>query len=105
MTWALPLPDQFNEMARRVTWPLPSLREEWQLGNYLTGCTEPWNVEVLAALLKASLARTVLECGGYMGMTSAWLAITMQHMGGGVLHVAELEADRAVMCDKRLSVR
>ena len=103
VTFLSPLPEAFQAMGRTAAFPLPSLREEWDMGSYLTGCTEPWNVEVLAALLKASLARTVLECGGYMGMTSAWLATTMQQIGGGTLHVAELEADRALMCDKRLS--
>ena len=103
VSFIVPLPEEFNVMAHRATFPLPSLKEEWELGNYLTGCTEPWNVEILAALLKASNAQTVLECGGYMGMTSAWLAITLQQMGGGTFHIAELEADRALMCDKRLS--
>jgi len=103
MTFIVPLPEEFHVMANRAAYPVPSLREEWELGNYLTGCTEPWNVEILAALLKASNAQTVLECGGYMGMTSAWLAITLQQMGGGTFHIAELEADRALMCDKRLS--
>lgn len=101
--WALELPAKYHALARRASFPLPSLREEWELGNYLTGCTEPWNVEILAALLKASNAKTVLECGGYLGMTSAWLAVTLQAMGGGRLHVAELETERAAACDKRLS--
>lgn len=99
----LPLPDQYHQMALRAAWPTPSLQEEWALGNYLTGCTEPWNVEILAALLKASNAKTVLECGGYLGTTSAWLALTLQQMGGGTFHIAELEAERAAACDKRLS--
>ena len=103
MSFLSPLPDEFQIMGARAAFPVPSLREEWELGNYLTGCTEPWNVEVIAALLKASCAKTVLECGGYMGMTSAWLAMTLQSMGGGTFHIAELEADRALMCDKRLS--
>jgi predicted O-methyltransferase YrrM len=98
-----PLPEEFQIMGARAAFPVPSLREEWEFGNYLTGCTEPWNVEVLAALIKATIPRTILECGGYMGTTSAWLAMTLQHTGGGTLHVAELEADRALMCDKRLS--
>lgn len=103
MTWMLPLPDEYHTMARRAAFPLPSLREEWELGNYLSGSTEPWCVEVLAALLKASNAKTVLECGGYLGNTSAWLAWTLQQMGGGTFHIAELEAERAAACDKRLS--
>lgn len=99
----LPLPEEFHHMARRAAFPVPSLREEWEVGSYCTGCTEPWNVEILAALMKASNANTVLECGGYLGTTSAWFAMTLQSMGGGTLHVAELEADRAAACDKRLS--
>ena len=92
-----------NDMAHRAAFPVPSLREEWDLGNYLSGSTEPWNVEVLAALVKASNAKTILECGGYLGCTSAWLAMTLQSMGGGTFHIAELEAERALACDKRLS--
>lgn len=103
MTFMLPLPDEYHAMALRAAWPTPSLQEDWALGNYLSGCTEPWNVEILAALLKASNAKTVLECGGYLGTTSAWLALTLQQMGGGTLHIAELEAERAAACDKRLS--
>lgn len=103
MAVTLPLSNELDVMAHRAAWPIPSLREEWDLGNYLSGSTEPWCVEVLAALLKASDAKTVLECGGYLGNTSAWLAWTLQHMGGGTLHIAELEAERALACDKRLS--
>src|SRR5438445_10072852 len=99
----VPLPEEFDAMAQRAAWPVASLREAWEQGNYLTGCTEPWNVEILAALLKASNAKTVLECGGYLGTTSAWLAMTLQSMGGGTFHIAELEAERALACDKRLS--
>jgi len=103
VSFIVPLPEEFNVMAHRAAFPVPSLREEWDLGNYLSGSTEPWNVEILAALLKASCAKTVLECGGYLGCTSAWLALTLQQMGGGTFHIAELEAERAMACDKRLS--
>lgn len=103
VSFLVPLPDELRAMGDRAAFPVRSLREDWEQGNYLSGSTEPWNVEVLAALLKASCARTVLECGGYLGNTSAWLAMTLQSMGGGVLHVAELEAERAAACDKRLS--
>lgn len=102
-SFLVPVPEEFTIMAERAAFPVPSLREEWRLGNYFSGSTEPWNVEILAALLKASNANTVLECGGYLGMTSAWLALTLQQMGGGTLHVAEYEAERAAACDKRLS--
>ena len=101
--FTLPFPDELRAMGDRAAFPVPSLREWWDLGNYLSGCTEPWNVEILGALLKASNAKTVLECGGYLGTTSAWLAMTLHRMGGGTLHVAEMDADRALACDKRLS--
>lgn len=103
MTFLVPLPDELNQMAHRAAFPVPSLKEEWDLGNYLSGSTEPWIVEILASLLKASCAETVLECGGYLGCTSAWLAMTLQQMGRGTLHIAELETERAAACDKRLS--
>lgn len=103
VTFTVPVSETLDAMAHRCAWPIPGLREEWELGNYLSGSTEPWIVEVLAALLKASNAKTVLECGGYLGNTSAWLAWTLQRMGGGTFHIAELEAERAAACDKRLS--
>ena len=103
VSFVLPLPEEFVQMGHRAAFPEPGLREWWEMGNYLTGCTEPWNVEILAALLKASCAETVLECGGYLGTTSAWLAMTLQQMGRGTLHVAEMDAERAAACDKRLS--
>ena len=103
MTMVLPLIEMLDQMGDRAAFPVPSLRDDWEMGTYMTGCTEPWNVELLASLLKASNAKTVLECGGYLGTTSAWLAMTLHHMGGGTLHVVECEAERAAACDKRLS--
>ena len=61
MTFIVPLPEEFTIMAHRANFPVPSLKEEWDLGNYLSGSTEPWNVEVLASLLKATNANVVLE--------------------------------------------
>lgn len=103
VAFVVPVPDEFTIMAHRANFPLPSLKEEWDLGNYLSGSTEPWNVEILSSLLKATNANVVLECGGYLGCTSAWLAMTLQQMGGGTFHIAELETERAAACDKRLS--
>ena len=62
-------------------------------GTYEPGCTEPWVAELLTALLKANGLTTVLECGGYLGMTSAWFALTLEAMGGGSLTVAEWDAE------------
>lgn len=90
------------ELAHRafdgVRYPDESLTD-----SYVAGCTEPYIAQVVASLLVATGGRTVLECGGFQGTTSAWLALTLQRMGGGVLHIAELEADRAAACDQRLA--
>ena len=67
---------------------------------YEPGCTEPWVVELIAALLKANGLTTVLECGGYKGTTSAWLALTLEAMGGGVLTVAEWDAEAPERADE-----
>ena len=97
------IPARLIQMAESVRWPTPRLKEEWDHGNYLSGSTEPWNVAVLAALMKALDARDILECGGYLGNTSAWLAMTLKEMGGGRFTIIELEADRAAACDAHLS--
>jgi predicted O-methyltransferase YrrM len=80
-----------------VDYPHPALRD-----TYVAGCTEPYIVQAVCSLLVAQGGRTVLECGGFLGVTSAWLAWTLHRMGGGTLHVAELEAERARACDERL---
>jgi predicted O-methyltransferase YrrM len=73
-----------------IQWPHPSLREAWDAGVYHTGSTEPWTVEIIASLIRAKQAKKVLEAGGYLGTTSAWLALTLVPIGG---HLTVIEAD------------
>ncbi len=73
-----------------VRYPHPSLEDTYQ-----PGTTEPWVAQLVCSLLVASGGRTVLETGGFMGTTSAWLALTLASMGGGQLVVCEIDLDRA----------
>lgn len=62
---------------------------------HVEGATEPYVQDVLCALLKALKREkpTVLECGSFMGHTTARLAETLQEIGGGMLYVAEWDPD------------
>lgn len=80
-----------------VRTPHPSLA-----GTYEPGVTEPWVQQLICSLLVASGARNVLETGGFMGITSAWLALTLEQMGGGTLIVAEIDGVRAEAIRERL---
>lgn len=71
-------------------------------GTYEPGVTEPWVQQLVCALLVASGGRVVLETGGFLGVTSAWLALTLEEMGGGTLIVAEIDGVRAVAIRERL---
>lgn len=73
-----------------VRYPHPSLEDTYQ-----PGVTEGWIAQLVCSLLVAQGGTTVLETGGFMGITSAWLALTLESMGGGDLTVAEIEIERA----------
>lgn len=94
---ATPLP-LFERVSSGVCYPHPSLTDA-----YTEGCTEPWIVQTVCALLAAAGGRTVLELGAFIGVTSAWLALTLQKMGGGTLSVVEIEPNRVAACHARLS--
>ena len=64
--------------------------------DYPGGATEAWISNLVASLLKATGTAVALETGAFMGHTTVWLARALQDMGGGTLHVAELDTDRAV---------
>jgi predicted O-methyltransferase YrrM len=95
--------EQYQRMAIAANWPDQHLLDECARGTYFDGCTEPWIVEIVAALMKAADAKVVFEGGGYLGTTSAWLATQLARMGGGKLIIAELEAERAEATSWRLS--
>lgn len=80
-----------------VRYPHPSLE-----GAYEPGVTEPWIQQLVCALLVASGAKVVLESGGFLGITSAWLALTLESMGGGTLTVCEIDDARAEAVGERL---
>ena len=72
-----------------VDYPDESLKD-----TYEPGVTEPWIAELLCSLLKASGGVKVLETGGFRGITSAWLALTLKKMRGGHLAVCEIDPER-----------
>lgn len=81
--------------------PSQALERDWSEYRDL-GATEPWCAQLVSSLLLASGHNTVLETGAYVGLTSAWLALTLERMGGGTLMAVELEAPRAEETAKRL---
>ena len=70
---------------------------DWQEGS-----TEPWVVNVLAALVIAINARTVVEIGGFVGYASTRLANALERLGGGELTVCEIEPERALLVQTAL---
>lgn len=71
--------------------------EPWVIRwDYPGGATESWVSNVVASLLKATGVAVALETGAFMGHTTAWLVQALWDMGGGTLHVAELDTDRAI---------
>jgi predicted O-methyltransferase YrrM len=66
------------------------------------GDTEPWCSRLVADLVVASGARSVLETGGFRGTTSLWLADALVRLGGGRLWVCEIDPVRASVIQDRL---
>lgn len=66
------------------------------------GDTEPWIGNLVAALLTASGARTVLETGAFQGKTSLRLMLALANLGGGALTACEIDPDRAGAVDALL---
>lgn len=90
-------------LERAVQWPHDSLRATWDAGHlYPTGVTEPWTQQVVAALLVASGQRNVLELGSYLGLTTVWLALALERLGGGTLTTVELDPARFEHTKQRL---
>ena len=63
--------------------------------DYPGGATEAWVSALVAGLLKATGIPSALETGAFQGHTTVWLAQALRDMGGGDLHVAELDPARA----------
>ena len=74
------------------------------IDDHIPGATEPWIVELLVALLKATGFEnpTVLETGGFQGTTTEHLYDAIEAMGGGRLIVGELDPMRADAIQSRV---
>lgn len=70
--------------------------------DFVQGSAEPWIVDVVCALLKASDQRSVLECGAFIGATSLRLCQTLADMGGGSFTAVEIDPERAGIAQARL---
>ena len=70
--------------------------------DFVQGSAEPWIVDVICALLKASDQHTVLECGSFIGQTSLKLCQTLAEMGGGNFVAVEIDPERAAIAQQRL---
>lgn len=83
-------------------WPHPSMQAEYESGIYASGCTEPWIAQILYSLIVAKQEPiTVLETGGYIGTTSAWLAEATRAIEG-LLIICEIDRARSEAIDNRL---
>lgn len=89
-------------MALAWDYPHPALHD-----SHTEGATEPWIAEVVSALVKAKGASgerlVVVELGGFVGTTTAWLALTLEKMGGGTLIVSEPDPERMERLQTRLA--
>lgn len=75
--------------------PHPVLFQPWDdRGSGETGSTEPWTQQFLHSLVLTVGARTIVECGTYLGHTTGWLAYALQSIGGGTLYAIEMDPDR-----------
>jgi predicted O-methyltransferase YrrM len=69
------------------------------------GSTEPWVSRLVADFIVASGARTVLETGCFKGATSVWIQAAIGQLGGGDLHVCEIDPERMRATIERFAVR
>jgi len=74
---------------------VPDLFEALEVNDWESGCTEPWVVDVLAALVVANRAERVIEIGGFTGFASKRLARALNTLRRGELFVCEIDAQRA----------
>jgi predicted O-methyltransferase YrrM len=58
------------------------------------GSTEPWISQLVADFVVARGARTVLETGCFKGATSVYILDALQRLGGGDLHLCEIDQAR-----------
>ena len=83
-------------------WPHESMQAEYESGIYASGCTEPWIAQILYSLIVAKQEPiTVLETGGYIGTTTAWLAAAVEEVDGKLI-VCEIDKGRSIAVRGRI---
>jgi predicted O-methyltransferase YrrM len=66
------------------------------------GGAEPWISRLVHSFILASGAKTVLETGCFKGATSSWMYDALAKLGGGHLHLCEIEEERLVATTHRI---
>ena len=69
-----------------------------------SGCTEPWIVDVVCALLIANRAERAIEIGGFTGFASKRLARALNSLRRGHLTVCEIVPERAEYIQTALDI-
>ncbi len=64
------------------------------LHDHEPGSTEPWVSRLVASFAIGIGARSILETGCFKGATSLWLARALSSLGGGELHLCEIDRQR-----------
>lgn len=67
------------------------------------GSTEPYVSALVASLIVATGARTVLETGAFEGATSEFILGALEALGGGTFVMCEIDPDRATALQQRFS--
>lgn len=68
------------------------------------GSTEPWTVDIVAALIVAIRAKVVLETGGFVGFASVRFARALSRLHGGKLIVCDIDPGRAFRTQTALDI-
>lgn len=83
---------------------VPDLFDAVEVEDWESGCTEPWVVDAVAALMVANRAEHVIEIGGFTGFASKRLARALNTLRRGSLVVCEIDAQRAERVQAELDV-
>ena len=83
---------------------MPDLLEATEIIDWESGCTEPWIVDAVAALMIANRAEHVIEIGGFTGFASKRLARALNGLRRGTLTVCEIDPARAERVQVELDI-
>ena len=92
----------YGNIDGRTAWRMASAVDKVDTIEHEEGCTEPWISQIVADFVVARDAHTVLETGCFKGATSVYLYDALCRIGGGVLHLCEIELGRRAEVDNRL---